>query len=132
MYGIEEEINKKTGKFYQSVWLISVIAIGVTAGNLISHSITSWNEERKLQLAMQEAEVKANADIKRMDREFKHLINDLKNTYDNSQQSKSNVIEQQAKDADCDYWIAQSRIEKSNESMAERLKACKAAGRSGY
>lgn len=132
MDGIEEEIRKKESKFYQSIWLISVIAIGVAAGNLISHSISSWNDERVLKLALQKAEVKSNADLAKMDAEFKKLIYQLQTEAAKNQINKKDVLEQQVKDADCDYWIAQSKIEKTSESMAERVKACKAAGRAGY
>lgn len=132
MDGIDEEIRKKEGKFYQSIWLISVIAIGVTAGNLISHSVSSWNNERLLKLAWQKAESKSTADLAKMDTEFKKLIYQIQDEAAKNQTHKEDAVEQQVKNADCDYWIAQSKIEKTSESIAERIKACKAAGREGY
>ncbi len=132
MYDTEEEIRKNGSKFYQSIWLISVIAIGVTAGNLISHSINSWNDERKIRLILQEAEAKSNADLERMDADFKRLIQQHQTDAEKIRLDNNRVIEMQSKNADCDYWIAQSKIEKTSESMAERVRACKAAGRDGY
>lgn len=132
MYGTEKEIQKKESKLYQSIWLISIIAIGTAAGNIISHSINSWSDERKIQLVLKEAESKANADLARVDGEFKRLIRQFQADAAKNQIKNKNTVEQQVKDADCDYWIAQSKIEKTSESIAERVRACKAAGRDGY
>lgn len=144
MHGIEYGINQTKRKFYRTIWLISVIAVGVTIGNIVSHSINSWNDDRKLKIALQEAEKKVQADLEKMDEEFKEVLEKQKylldeakkriqqNDMDSLDKKAEENYQQQLKDAECDYWIEQSKTLKTSESFGERLKACKAAKRSGY
>lgn len=144
MYGIEDGINQTKRKFYRTIWLISVIAVGVTIGNIVSHSINSWNDDRKLKIALQEAEKKVQADLEKMDQEFKEVLEKQRYLLDEAkkriQQNDMDALDkkaeenyqQQLKDAECDYWIEQSKILKTSEAFNKRLSSCKNAGRSGY
>lgn len=133
MYGIDYELNKTKRKIFRGVWLVFIIALGTTIGNVVSHSFNNWNDERKLKLALEKAEKESVTELKNLQKEIHEK--QLRENF--LAEEEKNKREQQYMDlldkkAECEYWIEKSKLVKTSEAINQRMKICKEAGKPGY